>query len=233
MVDCELNILTASSTSKISEIPKSAPVENAGSEASPNQASPQESAFSSDQDSFDVYTQLVKARGDFVGMLAYSLYKRHKIEWLQAHPQDDHQAFKKVACTPQQVEMYRSQAEQMMKTFMEFTLDDLGEEMRTTILSGEVLSSVREMEPSLGRRIDALKQKWYGILFNHFLGGVFSSLVAVGIFTFVSAYNKYQEVGGIEGEIKKGQAKHQIQYPAEVRSTTHSSAPPAKTDAQQ
>ena len=89
-----------------------------------------ESVFAQGTDSLDVFSQLVETPDDFLGMLAYSLYKRHKIEWLQAHPQDNHQAFKKVACTPQQIGMYRNQAEQMAKNFIDISLEELGEEMR-------------------------------------------------------------------------------------------------------
>lgn len=71
---------------------------------------------------FDVFNHLVEAPDDFLGLLAYSLYKRHKIEWVQAHPLDDHQSFKKVACTPQQIAMYKHQAEQMAKNFIDVSL---------------------------------------------------------------------------------------------------------------
>lgn len=116
-----------------------------------------ESVFAQGTDSLDVFRQLVETPDDFLGMLAYSLYKRHKIEWLQAHPQDNHQAFKKVACTPQQIGMYRSQAEQMAKNFIDITLEALGEEMRNTIMTNEVMTRMNQIEPNLSGKIDQLK----------------------------------------------------------------------------
>ncbi|MBS9759840.1 MULTISPECIES: hypothetical protein [Pseudomonas] len=101
--------------------------------------------------------------------------------------------------------MYRNQAEQMAKNFIDVSLEQLGEEMRVMIQQEEVLACVRRLEPTLGGKIESLKQTWGGIIFNHFLGGLFSSLVAVGIFTFVSAYNKYQAEGGLEGKVKQQQ----------------------------
>ena len=41
-----------------------------------------DSVFAQSTDSLDVFSQLVETPDDFLGMLAYSLYKRHKIELL-------------------------------------------------------------------------------------------------------------------------------------------------------
>ncbi|WP_459206352.1 hypothetical protein ACSMEV_18035 [Pseudomonas sp. MLB6B] len=71
-----------------------------------------------------------------MGLLAYSLYKRHEIEWIEAHPDDNHEAFKKVACTPQQLGMYRYQAEQMARNFIDVSLAQLEAEMRSSTMEG-------------------------------------------------------------------------------------------------
>lgn len=153
-------------------------------------------------DSLDVFRQLVETPDDFLGMLAYSLYKRHKIEWLQAHPQDNHQAFKKVACTPQQIGMYRSQAEQMAKNFIDITLEALGEEMRNTIMTNEVMTRMNQIEPNLSGKIDQLKPPFSKVIGNHFLGGICSAIVAVTLFGFFTLYSKFQKDGGLEGMFK-------------------------------
>ena len=84
----------------------------------------------------DVYRELVENDDDFLGLLAYSLYKRHKIEWLRSHPDENHEAFKRVACTPQQVRMYHDQATQMARNMINESLDQLGEELRESITDG-------------------------------------------------------------------------------------------------
>ena len=43
---------------------------------------------------FDVFRKLVESPDDFLGLLAYSLYKRHKIEWIEAHPDDNHECWR-------------------------------------------------------------------------------------------------------------------------------------------
>lgn len=56
---------------------------------------------------FNVFSKMVESDEDFLGLLAYSLYKRHKIEWIRDHDSSNHDPFKRIACTEQQVRMYR------------------------------------------------------------------------------------------------------------------------------
>ncbi|EPJ8754072.1 hypothetical protein G7009_05945 [Pseudomonas capeferrum] len=194
--------MSAPSSSKITDISQPASNQETDSGTSHSQAGVKDSVFAQSTDSLDVFSQLVETPDDFLGMLAYSLYKRHKIEWLQAHPQDNHQAFKKVACTPQQIGMYRSQAEQMAKNFIDITLEALGEEMRGTIMTNEVMTRMNQIEPNLSGKIDQLKPPFYKVIGNHFLGGVCSAIVAVTIFGFFTLYSKFQNDGGLEGMFK-------------------------------
>lgn len=161
---------------------------------------------------------------DFLGLLAYSLYKRHKIEWIEAHPDDDHEAFKKVACTPQQLGMYRYQAEQMAKNFIDVSLDQLEAEMRSSIMEGEVITKIQELdsvfntkvsalEITVITKVDGLKWKFWPAFGNHMLSGLASVIVALLIFGCFSLYNFYQQQGGLEGMAKEA-ANSATQKPA-------------------
>lgn len=163
---------------------------------------------------FDVLRKLVESPDEFLGLLAYSLYKRHKIEWMEAHPDDDREAFKKVACTPQQLGMYRYQAEQMAINFIDVSLDQLEAEMRNSIMEGEVSTKIHELdsvfntkasalEANVIAKVDGLKWKFWSAFGNHMLSCLASVIVALLIFGCFSLYSLYQQQGGIEGMAKE------------------------------
>lgn len=162
-------------------------------------------------------------------MLAYSLYKQHKIEWLQSHPQDDHQAFKKVACTSQQVEMYRNQAEQLAKNFIDVSLEALGEEMRQNILSGEIMTRINVMQPALSTQIEALKPTKTEATIGYFLGGIASAVVALLLFAVFNLYDKFQKDGGLEGVVRNWLSSVSTESPPQPPAPT---LPPKPTPGQ-
>ncbi len=141
---------------------------------------------------FDVFSKLVASDDDFLGLIAYSLYKRHKIEWIRLHPDQSTLTFKQIACTPLQLGMYRDQAEQFAKNFIEESLDQLGAEMKEAITTSVVVE-----------RIDSLKPGFWRSIGNHALSGVASVAVALALFGFMTLYASYQESGGLEGRIKE------------------------------
>lgn len=140
----------------------------------------------------DVFNQIVEADEDFLGLLAYALYKRHKIEWIRTHPGIDRDSFKQVACTTQQVRMYRDQAEQLAKNFIDESLDQLGAEMKETIATGVIVSKIESLKPGFWRSLG-----------NHTLSGVASVAVALALFGLFTLYSSYLENGGLEGRIKE------------------------------
>ncbi|MBK5002338.1 hypothetical protein IAE37_004614 [Pseudomonas sp. S31] len=188
------------------------------------QASESESVSLHSELPFDVFRKLVESPDDFLGLLAYSLYKRHKIEWIGTHPYDEHETFKKVACTPQQLGMYRYQAEQMAKGFIDVSLDQLEAEMRSSILEGEVIIKIQDLDKALHAKVatlektvttkaDALKWKFWPALGNHMLSGLASVIVALLIFGCFSLYNLYQQQGGLEGMAKQASILWDQQLP--------------------
>ena len=135
---------------------------------------------------------MVEADEDFLGLLSYALYKRHKIEWIRSHFHDNHDAFKQVACTPQQIRMYRDRAEHLAKNFIDESLDQLGAELKESISNGVIASKIESLRPGFWRSLG-----------NHTLSGIASVAVALALFGLFTLYSSYQDNGGLEGRIKQ------------------------------
>ncbi|WP_459749348.1 hypothetical protein [Pseudomonas sp. 3A(2025)] len=140
----------------------------------------------------DVFNQMVEDDNDFLGLIAYSLYKRHKIEWIRSHSSDNHDAFKQIACTAKQIGMYRDQAEQFAKNFIEESLDQLGAQMKESITNDVIVAKIESLKPGFWRSLG-----------NHTLSGFASVAVALALFGLMTLYSSYQETGGLEGRIKQ------------------------------
>ncbi|TYO83739.1 hypothetical protein DQ397_000834 [Pseudomonas sp. CK-NBRI-02] len=216
--------MSSTSTTNISDFSQTALNRDTDSGPSRVNANPPESVFSY-EGSLDVFKELVESPDDFLGMLAYSLYKQHKIEWLQSHPQDDHQAFKKVACTSLQVGMYRNQAEQLAKNFIDVSLEALGEEMRQNILSDEIMTRVNAMQPALSAEIKAIKPTKTEAALGHFKGGLASAIVALTLFAVFNLYGKFQKEGGLEGVVKNWLSSDSTESPPQPPAPTLSQKP--------
>ena len=82
-----------------------------------------------------IYSKLVRDDDDIIGMVAYGIYKKHKIEFIesvkQAHnrePNDEEwHAFAISTNTDSQLNKYVSQAENMLATFV---MDSAGEQIK-------------------------------------------------------------------------------------------------------
>jgi hypothetical protein len=139
----------------------------------------------------NVFDRMVLSEDDFLGLLSYSVYKRHKIEWLRADKSNSAEEFKKVACTQAQMLMYRFKAEQLAKELIDISMAELGEKMRLEIQSEELILGIAKCNPPFWSKVG-----------HHFLGGLASALVAVALLGFYSLYANWQNVGGVEGAVK-------------------------------
>jgi hypothetical protein len=139
----------------------------------------------------NVFDGMVLSDDDFLGLLSYSLYKRHKIEWLRADKSNSALEFKKVACTQAQMLMYRFKAEQLAKDLIDISMAELGEKMRAEIKNDELILGIAKCNPSFLSKVG-----------HHFLGGLASALVAISLLGFYSLYANSQNVGGLEGAAK-------------------------------
>jgi len=161
----------------------------------------------------NVFDSMVQSDDDFLGLLSYSLYKRHKIEWLRADRENSALEFKKVACTPAQMSMYRSKAEKLSMGFIDISMAELGEKMRTDIQKEELVVAISKCNPSFLEKLG-----------HHILGGLASALVALTLLGFYSLYANWESVGGVEGA-----AKALVKAPATASKTEPLSAKDAST----
>lgn len=91
-----------------------------------------------------IYSVLVENEQDTLGIIAYSLYQRQKIEFIQAfkvkhdrEPKDEDLApFHDVSNSPTQLESYRNQASQLAQGFLDASLAGC---LRVYLLGQEII----------------------------------------------------------------------------------------------
>lgn len=76
-----------------------------------------------------IYAQLVKSDDDLVGLVAYGLYKQHKIDFIKSFAgkeitEKELEGFHKATNTPKELELYRSRAENIIADIMQETLEE-------------------------------------------------------------------------------------------------------------
>lgn len=131
-----------------------------------------------------IYSKLVLAEDDVVGLIAYGIYKKHKIEFINKikdekgrEPNDDEcDSFFASSTTESQLSHYRNQAETMLsETVGSIAADELRR------YEDEMLRNYRQ---ELSQCVPSnVKTMWYGIL-----SGVVSTLlfsVIAGLFYFI------------------------------------------------
>ena len=84
-----------------------------------------------------IYSKLVRDDADIIGVVAYGIYKKHKIEFIESVKKEHNRepnaeewrAFSISSNTDSQLEKYVSQAENLLATFV---LDTAGEQIKLT-----------------------------------------------------------------------------------------------------
>lgn len=85
-----------------------------------------------------IYRELVENEDDFVGAIAYSLYKRHKIEYINqcvevtGEPPTDEQLaeFYRTSCSPTSLDGYRHKADMLLSNLLHFATENIASEMQ-------------------------------------------------------------------------------------------------------
>ncbi len=131
-----------------------------------------------------IYSQLVRANDDLVGLIAYGIYKKQKIEFIEKMKSDtghdpteaECQAFYSTSTTDSQLKYYRTQAETMIS------------ETISSIAQEELTNFEREMHKNYQSEIKScIPSNWSSFGFS-VLAGVISTLVftvIAGIFYFI------------------------------------------------
>lgn len=105
-----------------------------------------------------IFDQLVQEEGDFVGMVAYTIYKRQKVEWLKNFEKDNGRqatdaeveaSFSKFSNLPSQLAAYREQALDLIDNFLDFALAEKVEEAREEIRNDAIVAAVTRPFSSL------------------------------------------------------------------------------------
>lgn len=117
-----------------------------------------------------IYSKLVADKDDVLGIIAYSIYKRQKIEFIKdfesrtgTSPTElDMQNFIEISNSPFQLEFYKNQSFQLMQNFLEQTLAE----------------DVEKIEQEFDSRVHAELSK----VKSSFMTGVFQSLVGSILF---------------------------------------------------
>ena len=119
-----------------------------------------------------IYSQLVEDQNDILGIIAYSMYKRQKIEYIRSiaekfgrEPTDsEFQNFYAISNSNSQLENYQSQAIALANQFLEEALAEKARELEEYFSESTNLE-IRKFRPS-------------------FVSGIFQSLIGSVIFVF-------------------------------------------------
>lgn len=144
-----------------------------------------------------IFTELVHDENDLIGLIAYGLYKKHKIEFIKsfkaANPgqepsDDDCKAFAMISCTPSALKQYRDNAETLLQ---QITLtaareeinsfeDDMLHQYRQEI-SSALAEGKAETLSELGAIVKAQLPSWWSSFGASVAGAlVFSIIIYIG-----------------------------------------------------
>lgn len=122
-----------------------------------------------------IFDELVGDERDFVGIVAYTIYKRQKVEWLKRFEEeherpatDDEVAagFAKFSNLPSQISSYREQAIELVDNFLDVALGETIEEIREEMLKNAVVLAV--------------KKPFRVAVWENLVAGIFASILTLG-----------------------------------------------------
>lgn len=125
-----------------------------------------------------IYKELVADESDILGKLAYSSYKRQKIEYIQAFiakhgedPDSDLTAFHDISNNASQLDVYRNQAAQLAVSFLETSFANEAKELEE-LYSAKANNEIRSFRPGF----------WSGVSQSVVGSGCFVLLVGCLVF---------------------------------------------------
>ena len=131
-----------------------------------------------------IYEQLVKSESDLVGLIAYAIYKKHKIEFITSikeeekrePTEDECNAFFKASTTESQLAQYRNDAESILSDVVANTTNE------------ELKNFEKEMLADYETRIKkCLPPWWHNVICSVIASFIFSGM---GIFFYYSGITK-------------------------------------------
>lgn len=132
-----------------------------------------------------IYSKLVEDEDDFVGQIAYSLYKQDKIDHIEQYfeaqgkeiGEEDLKQFHEMSCKPVLLEAYRIKAENILQDFISDTLEENIQEIeeRTIKNQSEILKDIiKPITPA-----SKTKQFWTRVLQSALSALTLSAILAL------------------------------------------------------
>ena len=133
-----------------------------------------------------IYSKLVDDNNDILGIIAYSFYKRQKIEFLrniqEKHNRcasaDELRIFKITSNSEEALESYKVKAEALAREFIDAVLDEQIKEIQNNS-DQELIRQVKSIRPTF----------WWGVAQNAFASLLF--VILIGLVMFVAWSSKY------------------------------------------
>ena len=142
-----------------------------------------------------IYSELVKSPNDIFGAIAYSIYKRQKIEIIKKFEQEhdnqppsnaDLKHFNDLSNTKDQLNFYNEQARQLAQLFLSKALEEELRDAEERFAKKEeetkkwVSDTLKKNDEIIAEKV---KKKF---TFKNFWLGVFQSLIASGLFIIIT-----------------------------------------------
>ena len=128
-----------------------------------------------------IYTKLVHGEEDMIGHIAYSLYKKHKIEYInskkvegQELTDEDLKPFNDISSVDSAIQNYRIQAELILQDFTNEALEESLTEMQEQAILNQTIilkDVVKELTPGFWKNV------WIGLV-SSFIFSLVLALIA-------------------------------------------------------
>lgn len=110
-----------------------------------------------------IYKELVTNEDDLVGAIAYSLYKRHKIEYINqcvaetGEPPTDEQLaeFRRTSSSPTSLESYRHKADMLLSNLLSFATENIANEMQKQnkeVINNELIQLLKPIQDEIAKK---------------------------------------------------------------------------------
>lgn len=150
-----------------------------------------------------IYHLLVKGEDDFTGILAYSVYKRHKHDVIKSlegesgvFPSDRLHEFHRLSCTETQIQSYRNQAVLMAKDFAKSVWEIQSKDLEESI-DQQIEENRIACQEDFERRLRELKPPFWSSVLASVVGS-FVFVLAVGLLIFLTRSLKHTPRHAIE-----------------------------------
>ncbi|MBY7883431.1 hypothetical protein [Vibrio fluvialis] len=135
------------------------------------------------------FGDIVEGDGDFVGYVAYSLYKSRKVDWIK-HYKEQHGDFPDVDVIkdftsfhskPDQIQKLRNEAEVMLNEYFDFSFSEELNQHKQALLESELLSFFGSKFDVTNTAIKRTKKKFWVCVGENIVATLMASLIIVGI----------------------------------------------------